>query len=70
MQETTETVEKLLDAFSNFEQKLGPILFQFPPYWPVDIPRLKQFIENLPQKYNKMLESKINIIRNFYIMLV
>ncbi len=51
LQDTKETVEKLLNAFSYFEQKLGPILFQFPPYWPVDIPCLKNFIEDLPQKY-------------------
>lgn len=51
LEDTTETVERLLNVFSNFEEKLGPILFQFPPYWPLDIARLKQFIEQLPQKY-------------------
>ena len=51
LQDTTESVEKLLSAFSHFEEKLGPILFQFPPYWPKDIPTLKKFIESLPAKY-------------------
>ncbi|MFW2570804.1 DUF72 domain-containing protein [Legionella sp. 29fVS95] len=51
LQETNETVEKLLNAFSHFEEKLGPILFQFPPYWPLNIPRLQEFIESLPHKY-------------------
>lgn len=51
LEDTKETVEKLLDAFSNFEDKLGPILFQFPPYWPIDIPRLHTFIEQLPKRY-------------------
>ena len=51
LEDTTETVEKLLNAFSNFEEKLGPILFQFPPYWPIDIPRLNTFIEQLPKRY-------------------
>lgn len=51
LHDVTETVDKLLNAFSNFEQKLGPILFQFPPYWPVDVPCLKKFIEQLPKNY-------------------
>lgn len=51
LEDVKGSVEKLLNAFSHFEEKLGPILFQFPPYWPIDIPRLKTFIEGLPQKY-------------------
>ncbi len=49
--DTTESVEKLLQAFSNFEQKLGPILFQFPPSWPIDLPCLEKFIAHLPKQY-------------------
>lgn len=46
-----DTVDKLLKVFSCFEQKLGPILFQFPPSWPIDLPLLQQFIEELPQNF-------------------
>ena len=49
LEDTTESVDKLLNAFNNFEEKLGPILFQFPPYWPINIPRLKAFLEYLPK---------------------
>ncbi|RUR09384.1 DUF72 domain-containing protein [Legionella sp. km772] len=51
LEDTSETLERLLHAFSHFEEKLGPILFQFPPYWAKDIERLKQFIKQLPEKY-------------------
>jgi uncharacterized protein YecE (DUF72 family) len=51
LEDTTESVEKLLKAFSNFEKKLGPILFQFPPSWPIDLPCLKKFIASLPKHY-------------------
>lgn len=51
LKECTESVNKLLKAFSNFEEKLGPILFQFPPWWKIEIPTLKQFIDQLPQNY-------------------
>lgn len=51
LEDTKDTVERLIRAFSNFEEKLGPILFQFPPYWPIDINCLKNFIQNLPRQY-------------------
>ncbi|WP_298626859.1 DUF72 domain-containing protein [uncultured Legionella sp.] len=51
LEDVKETVDKLINAFSHFEEKLGPILFQFPPYWPVDLPCLQKFITELPQKY-------------------
>ncbi len=49
LKETTDTVEKMLAVFRNFEHKLGPILFQFPPSWPKDIPCLTEFVATLPQ---------------------
>lgn len=51
LKDSTETVDKLLKAFSKFEEKLGPILFQFPPWWKIEIPTLKQFIYQLPKNY-------------------
>lgn len=49
LKDCEETVGRLLKAFSNFEEKLGPILFQFPPNWPVDLSTLQKFIDQLPQ---------------------
>ncbi|CEK11560.1 Protein of uncharacterised function DUF72 [Legionella hackeliae] len=40
LHDVEESVERLLHAFSHFESKLGPILFQFPPYWPLDLSSL------------------------------
>ncbi|MBA2709364.1 MAG: DUF72 domain-containing protein [Tatlockia sp.] len=51
LEDTTESVERLLNVFKHFENKLGPVLFQFPPSWSVDLPRLKHFIEQLPKNY-------------------
>ncbi|WED43547.1 DUF72 domain-containing protein [Legionella cardiaca] len=58
LQDTTDSVARLLDAFSHFEEKLGPILFQFPPYWPIDLPCLQKFIENLPHQYAYTFEFR------------
>lgn len=51
LDEVSESLDRLIDSFSTFEEKLGPILFQFPPYWPVNIPRLTQFIADLPKQF-------------------
>lgn len=51
LKESTESVDKLLKAFSKFEEKLGPILFQFPPWWKIELPTLKKFIHHLPKNY-------------------
>lgn len=51
LKDVTESAVRLIKLFSHFEHKLGPILFQFPPYWAIDLPRLKNFIEHLPANY-------------------
>lgn len=58
LEDVTESVVKLLDSFSTFEEKLGPILFQFPPYWAVNIPRLTEFTDNLPKDYRYTFEFR------------
>lgn len=46
-----ESVNKLLKVFGRFAEKLGPILFQFPPWWKIEIPTLQKFIDQLPKNY-------------------
>jgi uncharacterized protein YecE (DUF72 family) len=48
-----EPLERLLDRVSVLEDKLGPILFQFPPRWGSNPERLESFLEILPggQRY-------------------
>jgi uncharacterized protein YecE (DUF72 family) len=60
LKDCTETVDRLLHVFSNFEEKLGPILFQFPPWWKIDIPTLTEFIHYLPKNYLYTFEFRHN----------
>jgi uncharacterized protein YecE (DUF72 family) len=39
-------------------QTLGPILFQLPPNWPVNLERLEQFLLALPAKHQCVLEFR------------
>ncbi len=43
-----EALTKLLENAAGLGEKLGPVLFQLPPRWNVDPPRLRGFVASLP----------------------
>lgn len=55
LKDPREPLERLLDRASGLGDRLGPILFQLPPHWPVDVGRLAAFLEALqpyaPQRF-------------------
>ena len=53
-----KTVPKFMYAASRLEEKLGPILFQFPPRWQKNTARLKDFISGLDKKFNYAFEFR------------
>lgn len=58
LSEPEEPLRKMLDNIAGLEDKLGPVLFQFPPYWPVDTIRLKAFLEILPRDIRFVFEFR------------
>jgi len=42
-------LESFLPRAARLREKLGPILFQLPPKWNVNVPRLEQFLAALPK---------------------
>ena len=53
-----QAVEVFLERAHRLEDKLGPILFQLPPRWPADPPRLKSFLALLPRKLRCAFEFR------------
>ncbi|GGI76322.1 DUF72 domain-containing protein [Legionella impletisoli] len=53
-----EPINHLLKTLKHFEQQLGPVLFQLPPYLKLDLERLNKFINNLPNKYHYTFEFR------------
>lgn len=53
-------VSKFINAITPFGKKLGPILFQLPPYWSLNYSRLKDFIDVLPDEYRYCFEFRHN----------
>ncbi|MGV3503145.1 MAG: DUF72 domain-containing protein [Adhaeribacter sp.] len=48
LKDPQQSLSLFLDQVAALEEKLGPILFQLPPRWRCDLPRLKQFLQALP----------------------
>ncbi len=47
LNEPEEPVERLMHRAGGLEQKLGPILFQFPRWWSLNLERLRTFMDVL-----------------------
>lgn len=49
-----ESLEKMLDNAVALGSNLGPILFQLPPHWHVNLARLERFLMHLPTRHCKL----------------
>lgn len=53
-----QAIDEFLGHADHLEKKLGPILFQLPPRWEVNIERLSAFLSYLPRKYRFVFEFR------------
>jgi uncharacterized protein YecE (DUF72 family) len=53
-----EAVEKFFPIVENLQEKLGPILFQFPPNWKLNLERLQNFLPLLPKNHAYAFEFR------------
>ena len=51
-------IEKYFDRVDLLGKKLGPIVFQLPPWWEVNAPRLEAFLEALPPRHRYAFELR------------
>lgn len=58
LKDVEEAVEKLLRNAGGLGEKLGPVLFQFPANWHVNVERLADFIKILPPDYRYAFEFR------------
>src|SRR4051812_1705471 len=52
------STKKFFTRVEKLEEKLGPILFQLPPHWRVNVKRLATFLERLPDDYRYAFEFR------------
>lgn len=53
-----ETVEKFMRVVEKLERRLGPILFQIPPSWKLNLGRLEAFLAALPKRHRYVFEFR------------
>src|SRR6185437_12743486 len=61
MKKLTDTgrgIERFFERADLLENKLGPIVFQLPPGWKVNVERLRSFLEALPGKHRYAFEFR------------
>jgi uncharacterized protein YecE (DUF72 family) len=58
LQDISKSENLLLQNASFLKKHLGPILFQLPPGWEINIERFKNFLEILPKKYRYVFEFR------------
>jgi len=55
---TEQPIQDFIDHAKHLEHKLGPILFQLPPKWNVNVERLADFLRYLPKNYRYTFEFR------------
>ena len=58
LNDPVNTVEKFMIVIEKLEKRLGPILFQLPPLWKLNLERLEQFLEGLPNRHRYVFEFR------------
>jgi uncharacterized protein YecE (DUF72 family) len=58
LKDPEQGLNRFLDAIEVLEHKLGPILFQLPPNWDLDLERLATFISFLPSDHRYAFEFR------------
>ena len=51
-------LQRFFERADLLSEKLGPILFQLPPHWEVDVGRLRSFLEALPSGHRYTFEFR------------
>jgi uncharacterized protein YecE (DUF72 family) len=58
LKDPEQGLSRFLDAIEVLEHKLGPILFQLPPNWELDLERLAKFVSFLPREHRYAFEFR------------
>ena len=58
LKDVGDSVSHLLEAASVLKEHLGPLLFQLPPNFKKDVPRLREFLALLPSQHRVAFEFR------------
>jgi uncharacterized protein YecE (DUF72 family) len=58
LKDPEEPLARTFEAARQLGPHLGPVLYQLPPRWPVNIERLETFLRALPKRYRQTIEFR------------
>jgi len=58
LKDPKESIERFFETVKTLKEKLGPILFQLPPHWRLNVPRLEEFLNTLPTTFRYAFEFR------------
>jgi uncharacterized protein YecE (DUF72 family) len=58
LKDPAEAISRLLSRAARLRDHLGPILYQLPPAWRPDLPRLRDFCSQLPRPFIHVFEFR------------
>ena len=58
LKDPEQSIQKFFQAIQELRPKLGPILFQLPPRWKLNVERLDRFLRTLPQQHRYAFEFR------------
>src|SRR5581483_166254 len=58
LKDPAEPLERFFSRASHLGRTLGPVLYQLPPHWPVNVDRFKVFLEHLPRRRRHVVEFR------------
>ncbi|MCX6344029.1 MAG: DUF72 domain-containing protein [Armatimonadetes bacterium] len=58
LKDPEDPLQRILNNSAGLEEKRGPILYQFPPYWHVNFERLEAFLKILPKDIRHAFEFR------------
>jgi uncharacterized protein YecE (DUF72 family) len=58
LKDPDEPTARFFDRAQHLERAFGPVLFQLPPRWPVNLERLGRFLDALPPRHRYAIEFR------------
>ncbi|HWP46372.1 MAG TPA: DUF72 domain-containing protein [Candidatus Limnocylindrales bacterium] len=58
LKDPEESLQRFFDHARHLGRTLGPVLYQLPPHWQVNLPRFEYFLAALPKEYVHVVEFR------------
>ena len=58
LKDADQSIELLFSRLTHLNDALGPVLYQLPPRWPLNLERFKAFLRTLPPQFTHVVEFR------------